>query len=518
MILNLNSKRGWATQICFFVVGLSVVFPRLMVCLGLPGTDEGVYAYFSQMIHASLTNGLKIPGVGGLKLYPIFVSWVFQLPLNHLIALRLVDFCVACLAGILLFEILREESKSKAVAVLISVIFLFTINQPLFIQSGFKNSMFAAFIPLFLAFRIFQQAELIFEKKALLLIGGLTTLSVLLRETFIPFFLVGFFFILLCQGFRALLAYCFGSLLVSLIIFSILSYLHGDLLTILTSYSNMTKIYTAMDNHRYSLFASNGRASLVEAQLAVTIALVFCVSTLLVLCKKMLSIPYRLFFWIIVALVPLIEPALKMGFPYHFSVSLLGLAGLSAFCYQLLTSQIEQKQFKSIIQLALFLCLGLLVPKAKNLIGYGLSNLKNVNLKDELSWSDTAKAQSNYLIAAEIIKNHSSNNSSLGVSGFMFALYPITGLLPRSVRLRDLTILFLEVGLDEEKLTRELLDGPPDILMSTKRTDFPGVELIDEAILKTGLYQEIAEVPVDPTKAYGLFGGTIYNLSRNKIP
>jgi len=38
----------------------------------------------------------------------------------------------------------------------------------------------------------------------------------------------------------------------------------------------------------------------------------------------------RPLFWLSLALVALVEPYIKMGFPYHFAACIPGLAGLSA--------------------------------------------------------------------------------------------------------------------------------------------------------------------------------------------
>lgn len=120
-----------------------------MLIGGLPATDEGVFAYFAQLIHASLITSKSLPHTGPLALYLLLCNWVFAFNINPLVALRFIDMLVATLAGYLFYRAIEIESGSRLGAFLICLLFLFTMNQPVFIQYGFKNSMFAAYVPLF---------------------------------------------------------------------------------------------------------------------------------------------------------------------------------------------------------------------------------------------------------------------------------------------------------------------------------------------------------------------------------
>ena len=82
------------------VVGIMAIlaataFPRLMLMWGLPATDEGVYAYYAQLAHATLVAGNGLPTSGTLALYPMLLSWIFELGGNHMILLRLADLIMA---------------------------------------------------------------------------------------------------------------------------------------------------------------------------------------------------------------------------------------------------------------------------------------------------------------------------------------------------------------------------------------------------------------------------------------
>ena len=62
--------------------------------------------------------------------------------------------------------------------------------------------------------------------------------------------------------------------------------------------------------------------------------------------KKSVSIN-RFYFWILVASLPLIEPIFKLGFHYHYSNCLIGLAGFIAMSWRYLSHQ-ESEQIKKL--------------------------------------------------------------------------------------------------------------------------------------------------------------------------
>ncbi len=137
--------------VVILVALLAVALPRLMVVGGLPTTDEGFQAYYAQIMHASLAGGHGLPDTGPLMFYSLLVNWVFAFGANPMIALRLVDMLVAVAAGYALYRVIEVESRSRLGALLIALLFLFTMNHPTFTQHGFKNSIHAAYLPLFAA-------------------------------------------------------------------------------------------------------------------------------------------------------------------------------------------------------------------------------------------------------------------------------------------------------------------------------------------------------------------------------
>jgi uncharacterized membrane protein len=492
------------------VVVIGVGFPHLMVAGSLPGTDEGVLAYFSQIIHSSIASGKGLPDTGMLVLYPMLLSWVFELPVNHIIFLRLTDTVVAMVGGWILYRVIETESRSRVGASLITLVFLFTMNQPLFIQAGFKNGIFAAYVPLFLALRLAQGA-FIARDKTWLLVGALMALAVLLRETFLPFIIVGAFAVLLAQGWSGFFRYSFGALLGGVTIMFFILSARGGFQQLLESYRDAGGLYASVANERIPLFISNGISSAKEAAVCLSFAGVSIV--LLILnalwrrCPKTLG---RISFWIVVALVPLIEPFSKIGFPYHFAVCLPGLAGLSALAWRkLVIEKTSNKKMAFATSFALVHLIALL-PAVVMLAGYWGSTRNNLMSVNNSAWPMEAVSQSNYLLAADAIRKASPPNGTLSVSGFMFSLYPLTGLLPPSYDMAHLTGLFIKLGSDERRFEQALKACPPDVLMTTTRTELPGSDAIAKIVRETGLYEPVATIPIAPGKSYWNFGGTVY--------
>jgi hypothetical protein len=126
------------------------------------------------------------------------------------------------------------------------------------------------------------------------------------------------------------------------------------------------------------------------------------------------------------------------------------------------------------------------------------------------AWPNEAIPASNYLLAAEAIRKVAPLNGTLSVSGFMLALYPLTGMLPPSHDLSNLSATVIELGLDGMRFKQALIACPPDVLMTTTRTEWPGADTLTKAVEDTGLYEQVVVIPVAFNKSYGRFGGTIY--------
>lgn len=498
--------------LCWFVVILATGLPRLSVLGSLPSTDEGVFAYFSQIIFASLSTGHGLPDSGTLMLYPMLLSWVFDLSVNHLMFLRLVDLIVALVAGLLFYKVIEQQSQSRLGATLIAAIFLFLMNQPLFIQSGFKNSIFSAYIPLFIA--LLWARNISKDSPSWLWIGGLSAISVLLRETFIPFVVVGAISILITHGWRTLTRFSMGGVLTGAIIIGAVLISRGGMQAFLDAYVHAGDFYASMKDQTIPLLISNGTASAKEAGIAlgITGAAAFGLIVHTVHQRSSASLN-RLLFWVAIAAVPLLEPITKIGFPYHFAVCLPGLAGICALAWHYLISPQPEKVRVVISAGLIAACVPLLWPKFVLLSNIWSGTKENLAGMANTAWRPEAVAQSNYLLAADAILKAAPPGSTLSISGFMFSLYPLTGLMPPAYKSDHLNAMAIRYGFNAHALQRALESCPPDILMTTTRTDLPGSETIKEAVEGSRLYGAVATIANSPEKSYGTFGGTIYKLA-----
>lgn len=498
------------------VVVLMTIFaaaiPRLMLIGGLPATDEGVFAYFAQILHASLSAGSGLPDTGPLMLYPLLLNWVFALDANHLIALRLVDMLVAVAAGYALFRVIEVESGSRLGAILISLVFVFTMNQPVFIQYGFKNSMFAAQVPLFAALWLGLTAAFDAFARRWIAIGALLSVAVLLRETFLPLIVVGALAVLIQRGFRSFFQLTVGGIVTSLLITGLVIAARGGIASLLESYQDAAKIYASMAAKRTELFFSSGAQFMQEADVALAVAGVgFIVVLIRSFGKSSVTSLPKLGFWLAVTLVPLIEPASKIGFPYHFSVCVPGLAGLAALGWRNVCDS-SQKALRSrlacgAVSLA---ALSMLFPRAVGLWGNWPQSREVLASFQTAHWPEIFTDKSNYLMAAEVIRQAAPSGGTVAVSGYMYALYPLSGLMPPKPELANLTNTIIDLDLSEPRLRETLLRCPPDVVMTTSRTDWPGSSEILAAVRNTGIYEQIAEIPTTNNRHYGNFGGFIF--------
>lgn len=512
----LNSFRPTDTSVrCLRNIALPVVavllasvFPRMMLLGGLPSTDEGYYAYYAQLIHHSISSGHGLPDEGPLMLYPMLLAWVFDFSTNPFILLRIADLFVAAMASWLLYRILVAEIGSSVGGTLVGIVFIFSMNQTLFIQFGFKNSMSAALIPLLAAVRLCQTPNpAVWWRWALA--GALTALALLLRETFLPFALLGAIAIAVAHGSRAVGQFVTGGLLLGLTTLLAIVASRGGYDQLVAGYRSASLAYAAAAVYRNDLFIDSGWATLKDAAIPVA----FTTLSLFVYFFVQAIRPQparvgRLAFWLAAALLPLLEPLTKIGYPYHFAVCLPGLAGLSAFGWKHSTSAIPA--LRSGLIMAASACGLLLLPKAGTLATLKPSVQDVLLTAPSGGFPQKSISQSNYLLAAEAIRREAPTHATLSVSGFMYTLYPLTGLLPPAPAMANLTTLLINLEQDGNRFRQALLACPPDLLMTSTRADWPGAKTLSDAVDASGIYQKVATIPESSDRAYGNFGGDIY--------
>ncbi len=505
------------TTVVMLMVIFAVATPRLMIIGGLPATDEGVFAYFAQIVHASLSAGSGLPDTGPLILYPLLLNWVFAFDANPLIALRLVDMLVAVAAGYAFCRVIEVESGSRLGAILTSLLFLFTMNQPVFIQYGFKNSMFAAYVPLFTALWLGLTAPVGALARRWIAIGALLSVAVLLRETFIPLIAVGALAVLIQRGFRSFFQLIVGGMVAGLLIAGLMIAARGGIASLLESYQDAAKIYATMADKRAELFYGSGAQFMQEASVALVIAgFGFIVALVRILGKSSVTSLPKLGFWLAATLVPLIEPASKIGFPYHFSVCLPGLAGLAALGWRnVCVGSPQALRLRLACGAVSIAMLSMLIPRAVGLWGNWPQSREVLASFQTGHWPEIFTDKSNYLMAAEVIRQVTPSGGTVAVSGYMYALYPLSGFMPPKPELANLTNAIIDLDLSEPRLRENLLRCPPNVVMTTSRPDWPGSSEILAAVRNTGIYEQIAEIPATNNRHYGNFGGLIFRTTKH---
>ena len=285
---------------------------------------------------------------------------------------------------------------------------------------------------------------------------------------------------------------------------------------IINAYRDAGVIYAAVSDQRVQLLKNNGLFFIKTSVVALTMSgiVITCLFCLSIIAKFQLRFG-RIAFWLGISLVPLIEPVSKMACPYHFAVCLPGLVGLFAVGWRILAECAQNL----IHWMVLISMIGVLVlaPTIIKLTNDWPSTSEALHYIRTGNWSANAIAQSNYLLAAEEIRKIAPPNATLSVSGFMYTLYPLTGLLPPSDALSNLSASLIKYKFDGERLTQALLACPPDVVMTTSRKDWPGAATLTVAVIGSGQYKPIAIIPESLDKSYGMFGGTVYLRSHEDL-
>jgi len=498
----------WRTlAIGLIVVAAGVLVPRLASLSGLPTTDEGYYGYFGMRIASTLTGGHGLPPDGFLMLYPLITSWVFELPGNSFVLLRTIDLLVTMTAGLLFFVMLHRESRNIAFAALLSLTFLLAMNAFVFVQYGFKNSIFLSYIPLFLAV-ILSQSDHPPRNRRFIAIGSLVALGILIREPFAAFAFLAVIGTWIRHGRRNAMLVCIGGGVTVLLVCAPVLLLRGDVEAFVASYRGAGTMFSAVQDQRSELFLNAATEWAKASVLPLILSAAGVIAMLISSTQRAHQTAWvRALFWLTVAAVPLIEPTMKIGFPYHFAASLPGLAGLCALAWRV------SSRPTNALPALLLMASALLFMHGPQWTKY-FQDLPRAALTAYTTathgWPPEAHGASNYMIAADAIQRASATGTTLSVSGFMFPLFPLSGKAPPSAQLSDLTLALINMDMDRGRLTQALLACPPAVIMTTTRTEWPGAEDVEEAVKATGIFRKVATVEVNPSISYGTFGGNVY--------
>jgi len=223
----------------------------------------------------------------------------------------------------------------------------------------------------------------------------------------------------------------------------------------------------------------------------------------------------RVYFWLAIFLLPMLEPIMKIGFEYHFANCLIGLAGLSAMGWKHLMTQESKKLTTSSILIISLLSLIVIFPTInrtliKSPYIYGpIDAIKWAKASDSFRGGQMIE-RSQYLKVAAKVYGLSREDSTLAVSGYWQPLFPLTGLLPPIFKLSHLRSLYLEHNYDENKVIEIIKKYQPTIIVSSKNS-WRGEDDIPDIIEKTNLYEKVDSVAGIPKK----IGGTGLDINSN---
>ena len=523
-ITNINYKT-LSTLIAIFVAILTTGYLRIHWVSFLPETDGGIYSFYSQYFYTVLSNGENIDPISPVILYSLITSWVYGLEINQFIALRWIDLCLAVIASIVFFKVIEKESGSILFSVVTVAALLLVMHDYSLINYGFRNSIWAAYLPLFLALLISQNINS-GNKNLFYLIGVLATFGVLLREPFLPFYIVGGVAILITYGWKMLVKYLIGSFVFGLTTLFILIMLRGggSPWMIFDSYIGIIERQSDLSSSltipyyfsTFSLIMIKGYWFGIVLSAISTIYLL----KLHFLDKKLVAIS-RFYFWLALSLVPILEATYKIGFDYHFANCIPGLAGMSAMGWRYVTLN-EPKMIKKYLMVAItVLCISGVYGNTVKTLDINVYHKEN-SIRDAYHqlWKNNYSEietirKSNFLIAADMLKQLSNKDSTLAIAGFAQVLFPLTGLLPTSLKMYDLRSAYLQLDWNEDEFVSLLKKERPTIIFPTKQV-LPGIPNLTRAIQRTGLYERVAIISYSPNVYYKTIVGDIYRLKSFK--
>lgn len=494
------------------VVIISTILPRLAALGDFPYLDDGYHAFMAQYIHHYVATGNGFPkDVIGYKLYELLFFWVWALPGNSLVWLRAADLAIAAIAGWLLCGLLITESRSRAVGLLLALATLAGLNYPGVIQSGFKFSFFPAYCCFFLAMKVVHAAAP--YSLRWFFAGALAALGVLFRETFFPFVLLGIAALVYSRNFAALLRFILGGIVTAILLTAVISICRGQFYEIFEFYLVYGKVYGPEAGRRWLKFLENGgRAAVIFLPLLLLSCLAF-ISLLRGNCRQLRA---RALFWLCAAILPLFEPLLKIGFLYHFSVCLPGLAGFCACAYRCLpTDRIRQRKIG--VCAAGVACCFMLPPLFGHLAKASVT-WETLKAFPETGWPETLANKSTTLQAAAKIRKLIPPGGKVASTGFAYFIFPASGSLPPKIALADLSRTFIYAGNNPAAFSAKLRANPPDlILIAHAEADHSEIfeSELKDIIRALGKYEPACLIPTQLDKNYGWLGYSLYVKKRD---
>ncbi len=506
----LNTDNVSLNYIFTLLIVIYVFLLRFVLLGGVPMTDEGFYAFYAQYFYNNLTQTNPLHVDGMLMLYPLIVSWVFAFDVNNLILLRAIDMMVAIAASIIFYRVNLYFSQNKLLSFSLVIVFSGFLVNPLYIDNGFKNPINIGFLFLISGFYLAVNFKRSVNYHLPYFLSGLfILLAVLFRESmvFFAFIMYVLALILVKRKEFLLLSFLGGASCLSLLLVYIYFYKCG-LVGFVESYRLFSSSYSFSNKSVFDSFISSfGIFMNVEA----AGIFLFVVSFFLLKIKKFDIVLAGIFFLLILSFV---EPLFKLSFPYHFSMLMFSMSVFLAYSYRLTReSTMYNNKFISMLTLVVALFTG-----SKILFGVNLEERYFVT-RDVLTtfkqnvWPNYMVENSNYLQAAKMINEYKHDGMTLSVGGFMYILYPLTGLLPPHIIISNLTETVYYTKFSTSDFDSIVLLRKPDIVLTTKRKDWVGSEFLNHYFSTSREYHKVDELTKKNNISYGGFEGDLY-LSR----
>ena len=501
-----------ATLIAIFTTG----WMRIHLIPFLPEMDGGHYTFLAQSFYHSLSMGHNISSDMPFSLYALITSWVYGLEINQYMALRWIDLCLAVIASIIFFKVIIKESTSLPFTFIILASSFLIMNDLVVIEYGFRNAIWVSYVPFFTALLISQNVNKD-NHYVFYFIGGLAALGVLLREPLLSYFIVGAVSILIGYGWRALFKYAIGAALLGFTVVGVsLMFREWDLVGLIVGYSYTAKVTSDYNILLAGTFSLSGLIMLSEFWYGL---ILFFISVFYI-AKTFLSDSNinlgRFAFWLAIALVPLIEVWTKVATPYHFAQCIPGFVGFIALTWSHLGSN-ESKATQRYSMIFIYVLCFLGMQSKLYLIhnnyndGRSLKNAYNQLWGDSYRNPETIKT-SNYLIAADAIRQLSNKDSTLAVGGGgASTLYPLTNLLPPIYKYYSLRALYASFEFNEDQLVNHLKEHRPTLIMPTVQSIW-GIERLSKAVQRTDLYELVAVIEHNQNLHAASIAGDIYRL------
>jgi hypothetical protein len=510
------------------LVGLVIMLRSSILTLP-PYTDEGAYLASAFAIHSMHAGSVPdFAPVSTLAFYPsLLAPWITHAP-NPLIAARVVDMLVASLFTLAHFFLLVRIASccSAFVCAAASAVCL---NAPLFINAGFKNPAFLAFLFLTFALTCLIKG---WSKNA----GGMgywigvgmgLGLACAARETFVVYTLPVLATVWYVAGAKPLgAAISGGCLSAGAAVLAVCLSRGGagtQLGAILDGYHHLGSMYGAMEKVTNT---SNQHAMVAGLSLQVLLweLVPLCVVGLAAIMMALRESPatprsQRALvigaLGLLLAFASLPEFFIKLGFPYHLSYALFGLSIFAAAGLGFFESRYGFAASWRFVAFSIA-CAGFISWKAHPSFQALVANYRGahalaVHYRAAMRgrWDDPVVDESFYLSTAREIRRASHPSDSLVVAGWPLVLYPLSGLRIWNPAILDLRVCQMENADFRAKLRGHGPRNLPDIVVETNRYADYAIESVLPGFAQE--YRMVSEIPAGKPH-YGEFSARIWKL------